>query len=135
MSADTVLLVDDDPVFVDAVAAVLATRFEVMTAGDGEQALVRLGECRPDLIVLDVMMTYQSEGYDFAGTLKRNPETADIPIIILTGVDKMFELRSRMEETWVEVEKFMTKPPDFEELLTAARELIDTSRSRVASTT
>jgi CheY-like chemotaxis protein len=125
MSRDTVLLVDDDPVFVDAVAAVLRTRFDVMTAADGEEALVRLAEQRPSVIILDIMMTYQSEGYDLASTLKKNPETASIPILILTGVDKTFELRSRMEGSWVEVDHFMAKPPDFQKLLDALQRLID----------
>ena len=125
MARDTVLLVDDDPVFVDAVAAVLRTRFDVMTAADGEEALVRLAERRPAVIILDVMMTYQSEGYDLASTLKKNPDTASIPILILTGVDKTFELRSRMEGSWVEVDHFMAKPPDFQKLLDVLQRLID----------
>jgi putative two-component system response regulator len=112
-----ILLVDDDPVFVDALTAVLATRYRVRSAADGEEALARLADERPDLIVLDVMLTYQSEGYDLAANLKRNPETAGIPIVILTGVSRVFEARSRLEKSWVEVESFMTKPPDFGELL------------------
>lgn len=127
MPRDTVLLVDDDPVFVDAVAAVLKTRFDVMTAADGEEALERLAERRPSVIILDIMMTYQSEGYDLASTLKKNPETSSIPILILTGVDKTFELRSRMEGSWVEVDHFMAKPPDFQKLLDALQRLIDSA--------
>ncbi len=117
MGQALILLVDDDPVFVDALSAVLATRYEVRTAADGEEALARIAEQRPDLIVLDVMLTYQSEGYDLAATLKRNPDTAAIPIVILTGVSRVFEARSRLEKSWVEVESFLTKPPDFDTLL------------------
>jgi CheY-like chemotaxis protein len=113
----SVLLVDDDPVFVDALTAVLATRYDVRSAADGEEAMASLTEERPDLIVLDVMLTYPSEGYDLAATLKKNPDTADIPIIILTGVSRIFEVRSRLEESWVDVESFHTKPPDFGKLL------------------
>jgi CheY-like chemotaxis protein len=112
-----ILLVDDDPVFVDALSAVLATRYEVRTAESGEEAVASIAERRPDLIVLDVMLTYQSEGYDLAATLKRDPETAEIPIVILTGVSRVFEARSRLEKGWVEVESFLTKPPDFPKLL------------------
>jgi CheY-like chemotaxis protein len=115
----TVLLVDDDAVFVDALTAVLATRYRVRSATDGEEAMASLTEERPDLIILDVMLTYPSEGYDLAATLKRNPETADIPIIILTGVSRIFEVRSRLEESWVDVESFHTKPPDFGKLIEA----------------
>ncbi len=117
MQRTKVLIVDDDPVFVEALAAVLAQHFEVATAGDGEQAMLRLADDLPDVIVLDIMMSYHSEGYDLANALKRSPRTADIPIIILTGVDKMYEIRSRMETQPVNYQSFMTKPPDFAELI------------------
>ena len=113
----TILLVDDDPVFVDALSAVLATRYGVRSAADGEEAMAILTADRPDLIILDVMLTYPSEGYDLAATLKKNPDTADIPIIILTGVSRLFEVRSRLEKSWVDVESFHTKPPDFGKLI------------------
>jgi len=113
----TILLVDDDPVFVDALSAVLATRYGVGSAADGEEAMAILTADRPDLIILDVMLTYPSEGYDLAATLKKNPDTADIPIIILTGVSRLFEVRARLEKSWVDVESFHTKPPDFGKLI------------------
>ena len=117
MAQPTILLVDDDPVFVDALSAVLATRYGVRSAADGEEAMAILTAGRPDLIILDVMLTYPSEGYDLAATLKKNPDTADIPIIILTGVSRLFEVRSRLEKSWVDVESFHTKPPDFGKLI------------------
>ena len=117
MAQHTILLVDDDPVFVDAMTAVLATRYDVRAASDGEEAMASLAADRPDLILLDVMLTYPSEGYDLAATLKKNPETAEIPIVMLTGVNRIFEIRSRLEKSWVEVEGFHTKPPDFGQLL------------------
>ena len=76
-----------------------------------------LSDDRPDLIILDVMLTYPSEGYDLAAILKKNPETADIPIVILTGVSRIFEVRSRLEKSWVDVASFHTKPPDFGKLI------------------
>ena len=122
MAQYTILLVDDDPVFVDAMTAVLATRYDVRTATDGEEAMASLTAQRPDLIVLDVMLTYPSEGYDLAATLKKNPETAEIPIVMLTGVNRVFEIRSRLEKSWVEVEGFHTKPPDFGKLIETIEE-------------
>lgn len=117
MTRKSILLVDDDPVFVEALTAVLATRYDVRSAADGEEAMAALTEDRPDLIVLDVMLTYPSEGYDLAAILKKNPDTADIPIVILTGVSRIFEVRSRLEKSWVDVESFHTKPPDFGKLI------------------
>lgn len=119
MSKPSILLVDDDPVFVEAMTAVLQTKYDVRSAADGEEAMSSLTESRPDLIVLDVMLTYPSEGYDLAATLKKDPVTADIPIIMLTGVSRVFEIRSRLEKGWVDVESFHTKPPDFGKLMAA----------------
>jgi len=113
----SILLVDDDPVFVEAMTAVLATRYNVRTAADGEEAMASLSASPPDLILLDVMLTYPSEGYDLAATLKKNPETSEIPIVMLTGVNRVFEIRSRLEKSWVEVDGFHTKPPDFGKLI------------------
>jgi len=126
MSRLTILLVDDDAVFVEAMKAVLQTDYEVRSAANGEEAVARLTEELPDLIILDVMMSYLSEGYDLAAMLKKNDRTADIPILILTGVDRTFEVRSRLEKTWVDVEAFMTKPPDFHKLRSKIRELLRT---------
>ena len=84
---------------------------------------------RPDLIILDVMLTYPSEGYDLAATLKKNPETSGIPIIMLTGVNRVFEIRSRLEKSWVDVEGFHTKPPDFGKLM----ETIESQLAKVAA--
>jgi CheY-like chemotaxis protein len=112
----SILLVDDDPVFVAAMTAVLSKRYDTRSAADGEEAMSSLIEHRPDLILLDVMLTYPSEGYDLAAALKKDPETAGIPIIMLTGVNRVFEIRSRLEKGWVDVEGFHTKPPDFDKL-------------------
>ena len=122
-------LVDDDPVFVEALKAVLGGHFEILTAGSGEEAVTIMTERLPDILVLDVMMTYPSEGYDLAAALKKDPETAGIPIIMLTGVNRVFEIRSRLEKGWVDVEGFHTKPPDFDTLF----ESIDKHLHRPAS--
>jgi len=124
VAKNSILLVDDDPVFLDAITAVLATRYEIRTAEDGEEAMASLTANRPDLIILDVMLTYPSEGYDLAATLKKNPETSGIPIIMLTGVNRVFEIRSRLEKSWVDVEGFHTKPPDFGKLIETIEEHI-----------
>jgi two-component system cell cycle response regulator len=124
MARHTVLLVDDDEVFVEALEAVLGVHYDVITAADGEQAVMAISEKLPDLVLLDVMMTYPSEGYDLASNLKTNPRTAHIPIVMLTGVDKMFEIRSKMEKSMVECDSFIAKPPDFGKLIETINALI-----------
>jgi len=113
MDRPTILLVDDDTLLLEALRAVLEQHYNVRTATGGEEAVAAVAEALPDLIILDVMMSYLSEGYDLAAMFRKGERTAHIPIVILTGVDRMFESRSRLEQSWVEVEAFLTKPPDF----------------------
>ncbi len=106
----TILLVDDDDVFVEAVTAVLETRYRVRRAANGTQALQMIGEERPDLVILDVMMDHLSEGFDVARRLRNDPETADLPIIMLTGVDQVYNVRMEVDESWVPCDRYLEKP-------------------------
>jgi putative two-component system response regulator len=124
MVRKNVLLVDDDPVFVEAVSAVLETRYEVRTAANGTEALAQITAVRPDLIVLDVMMDHLSEGFDVARTLRSDPETAAIPIVMLTAVDQVYNVRMEVEESWVPCERYLEKPVPPETLLATIAELI-----------
>jgi CheY-like chemotaxis protein len=124
MNRKSVLLVDDDPVFVEAMTAVLETRFRVRSAGNGAEAFRRIAEERPDLIILDVMMDYLSEGFDVARRLRRDQGTAQIPIVMLTGVDQMYDYRMEVDESWVPCERYLEKPVSPGDLLAEVTALI-----------
>jgi len=124
MSGKRILLVDDDPVFVEAVSAVLETRYAVDSAANGTEALDKIARSKPDLVVLDVMMDHLSEGFDVARHLRSDPETRSIPIIMLTGVDQVYNVRMEVEETWVPCDRYLEKPVPPEELLRHIEELI-----------
>jgi CheY-like chemotaxis protein len=130
MDRPTILLVDDDAVLVEALRAVLEQHYNVRTAYSGEEAVASVAQQLPDLIILDVMMSYISEGYDLAAMFRKGERTAHIPIVILTGVDRMFETRSRLEQSWVEVESFLTKPPDFAKLHETIESVLAASKKR-----
>ncbi len=110
MAEKTILLVDDDDVFVEAVSAVLESRYRVRRAANGTEGLQMIEEERPDLVILDVMMDYLSEGFEVARTLRKDPATADLPIIMLTGVDQVYNVRMEVDESWVPCERFLEKP-------------------------
>jgi CheY-like chemotaxis protein len=124
MANRTVLVVDDDPVFVDALTAILQSRYGVRTASNGKEALERVEEQRPDLIILDVMMDYMSEGFDVARKLRTDPETKSIPIIMLTGVDQMYNYRLEVDESWVPCDRYFEKPIAPDKLLAEVEALI-----------
>lgn len=124
MERKTVLIADDDPVFVAAVSAVLQTRYEVKTASNGTEALEEVAKAPPDLIILDVMMDYMSEGFDVARTLRTNTETKSIPLIMLTGVDQLYNYRLEQDESWVPSDRYLEKPIEPETLLSEVESLI-----------
>lgn len=81
-----ILLVDDDPLLV----RMYQKKFEndgyiVATAGDGEAALQRVSELKPDLILLDIMMP-KINGLKILEIIKNNTATANIPVVLLTNV-------------------------------------------------
>jgi len=129
MKRKSILLVDDDKVFVAAVTAVLGSRHEVRTASNGTEAWERVTEERPDLIILDVMMDYMSEGFDVARKLRTDPETKSIPLIMLTGVDRMYDYRMEQDESWVPCDRFLEKPVEPETLLAEVEALIGSPSS------
>ena len=124
MARKNVLLVDDDDVFVSALTAILESRYRVRSASNGSEALQKIREERPDLIVLDVMMDYLSEGFDVARKLRTDPATKSIPLIMLTGVDRMYDFRMEMDESWVPCDRYLEKPVSPDRLLAETKSLI-----------
>ncbi|MBA3653308.1 MAG: response regulator [Actinobacteria bacterium] len=81
----TVLVVDDDPKAVELIAAFLPTPgYAIVRAYGGGEAIILAQRLRPDLILLDLMMPEVS-GFDVVGALQRDPETAHIPILVVTA--------------------------------------------------
>lgn len=114
-----ILLVDDDPDFVEAVRVIVENGgYEVAVAYDGQEGLEAVAERKPDLIVLDVMMPVMN-GHEACAKLKGDEETAAIPIILLTAVaDRVttstYTHRDMLES---EAEDYMPKPVEPNELL------------------
>jgi two-component system alkaline phosphatase synthesis response regulator PhoP len=114
-----ILVVDDDPDFVEAVQVILENGgYEVRIAYDGKEGVESVAERRPDLIVLDVMMPVMN-GHEACAKIKSNKETEDIPIILLTAVaDRVttstYTHRDMLES---EAEDYMPKPVEPDELL------------------
>ncbi len=124
MARKNVLLIDDDAVFTEAVSAILETKYDVRIANNGTEGLKAVADRHPELIVLDVMMDHISEGFDVARSLRTDPETKEIPIIMLTGVDEVYNIRMEVDESWVPCDKYLQKPVAPPELLGHVNELI-----------
>ena len=118
-----VLVVDDDPDIVATSRIILESNgYEVQTASNSQEALDILARVKPDVMLLDVMMASDTEGFDLAFKLREDPEFKDLPIIMLTAfLDKVrtegpgpFEFI--LGEQWP-VEWLFEKPLDTKKLL------------------
>jgi len=114
-----ILLIDDDPDFVEAVKVIVENGgYDVRVAYDGQEGLEAVAEGKPDLIVLDVMMPVMN-GHEACANLKADDATKEIPIILLTAVaDRVttstYTHRDMLES---EAEDYMPKPVEPQELL------------------
>ena len=79
-----ILLVDDDPVFVEVTKTVLESKYRVVTAYDGDEGLLKARKEKPDLILLDIIMPTK-DGFHVCKQLKEDSNLAKIPVIMLTS--------------------------------------------------
>jgi DNA-binding response OmpR family regulator len=91
MSAAEILVVDDDRDIRDSLCLLLRREgYTVRTAANGAEAMVELNRRRPDLVILDVMMSTDTEGFDLALELRDQKRFGGIPIVLLTSfLDKV----------------------------------------------
>ncbi len=117
------LVADDDPeVLARMEQALLLHGYEVWTATDGQQALTKAQEIRPDLILLDVGMPMM-EQYEAVRRLKRNELTRTIPVVVTTDspVDREQE---KVRVLGMDVAEYLTKPLSIEVLIREIKRLI-----------
>jgi len=80
-----ILIVDDDPVFVKTTKTILESKnYQVITAYDGDEGLQKVKDEKPDLVLLDIIMPTK-DGFSVCEQIKKDPQLADIPVIILTS--------------------------------------------------
>jgi len=116
-----VLIVDDVPLNVKLLQAKLeAEYFDVVTAESGRQALERVAEDQPDIILLDVMMPGM-DGFEVCETLKGDARTAHLPIVIVTALS---DTGDRVRGLEAGADDFITKPIDDVALLARVRSLV-----------
>jgi len=121
-----ILIIDDDIDLVEAMRLTLENEgFEVIDAQDGTKGLEKIRNENPDLIILDVMMGTQDEGFHVAYQIRANKKTEDIPIIILTAVGQEtgFKFDKEKDEDFLPVNEFLEKPINPDQLI----ELVKTS--------
>ena len=125
-----ILIIDDDKDLVNSIEIILQTKqYQVRSAFNGKEGYGKIEKKIPDLILLDVMMATDTEGFDLAYKLKENPKYHDIPIIMITSfTQKMAEqgpesFQHILGEAWP-VSSFLEKPIDPEVLLSMVEKVL-----------
>ena len=114
-----ILLIDDDPDFVEATKLVLESNaYKVVTASDGNEGLAKARQEKPDLIILDIIMPVK-DGFNAAEELKKDPGLEKIPVIMLTSfAEKVGETNLSLSQGLsLDTEDYIDKPVSPEELL------------------
>ncbi len=121
-----ILIVDDEPLNVDYLEQELETLgFVTDSAADGVQALERVASTPPDLVLLDVMMP-ELDGISVLRTLKADPETRLIPVVLMTALNAV---EDRVRGIEAGADDFLTKPVDERELLARIRTALSLKRA------
>ncbi len=121
-----ILVVDDDPDFVEGVRIVLEKNdFEVVAASSGKECLERIKKKVPDLILLDIMMPKKS-GFEVCKELKSNIEYNRIPVVMVTALKKELSRTSYSiaEGLELEAEDYLEKPIEPKELVSRLRGIL-----------
>ena len=114
MTIKKVLLVDDSKTELHHLSDMLSKRgYSVRTAENGEEAMRRLAEDKPDLILMDVVMPGQN-GFQLTRAITRDPQFADVPVIMCTSknqeTDRVWGMRQGARD-------YITKPVNQADLL------------------
>ncbi len=118
MSKGKILIVDDDPDFVSYTRTVLESQgYEVVSAGNGDQGLRMLAQERPDLVVLDVIMSSVLDGLNMSQKMAESAMYQQVPIIMVTSIANTDYLALFPTDENIHIDAFITKPIAPKELL------------------
>lgn len=113
METKKILLVDDDIDVINVLETILTHEgYTVAYANNQEEGMEKVKQFKPDLAILDVMMTTQYEGFEMAKTIKTIPEFRQIPIIMLTSIEVLVTTKPDVQA----IAREFRKDPDFNEM-------------------
>jgi CheY-like chemotaxis protein len=122
-----IMVVDDDPGIRDSLQTILSSRYNVITAADRTEGMEKIITEKPDLLILDIMMSSWLDGLDISKTLKEDPQFKDMPILMLTGVKEktIFDFRPRTGgPDWCSVDAYLDKPVEPDVLMAEIEKLL-----------
>ncbi|MCE5257821.1 MAG: response regulator [Chloroflexi bacterium] len=121
----TILVVDDDPDFVEATRMVLERAgHRVESAADGDVGLRKVHDGRPDLVILDVIMKTVLDGLYVSQQMASVPEQARIPILMVTSIANSDYAALFPTDEYIHIDEFVSKPIAPDDLLKRVSRLL-----------
>jgi DNA-binding response OmpR family regulator len=118
MTVGRVLVVDDDPDFVEITRTILqAHGFDVSSASGGRQALEAMRQDRPDAVILDVMMSGATDGYDLGRMMREDDRLRGVPVLMVTSIMDSPRAGDFPTDEPLPADGFLTKPVNPQQLV------------------
>jgi CheY-like chemotaxis protein len=113
-----ILVVDDDPDFVTVTTKILEVNgYDTVTATNGTAAIEAMREQKPDLVLLDIMMSTVLDGLSVSDEMLSDPELKDVPIIMISSISDTEHAAVFPTDEYVHMNAWITKPYKPEDLL------------------
>jgi len=113
-----ILVVDDDPDFVAIATRILTTAgYETVAAANGAQALATMRQRKPDLVLLDIMMSTVLDGLSVSEEMQADPELRDVPVIMVSSIADTEYAAVFPTDGYVHMDAWISKPIEPEDLL------------------
>jgi CheY-like chemotaxis protein len=119
-----VLIVDDDPDFIEITSMILKQHgYTVSTAASGDEALEKMHAARPDLLLLDVMMSTVLDGVNVSFAMSEDPELKSIPIVMISSIPDSPNAEKFPTDEYVPISAWITKPVNPDRLVSTVQRL------------
>ena len=106
-----VLVIDDDPIYTKSTKAVLeAHGYRVDSANSSEEAMAKMSQEKPDLVLLDVMMDWVLEGVTISQDMMKQRDLQDIPIIMITSIRESEHQGLFPQDQYLHIDSWLDKP-------------------------
>lgn len=129
MAKAKILVVDDDPDFVEAMRLTLVPNgYDVVSASSGDEGLARAKTDRPDLVILDVIMSSVLDGLNMSRRMQESAEHKKTPILMVTSIANTDYAALFPTDEYISIDGFLSKPVAPDVLLQRVSELLARKR-------
>ena len=120
-----ILVIDDDPDFVESTRIMLeAGGYQVVSAANGNQGLNKVAQEKPDLVILDVIMSTVLDGLSMSQKMSENQDFKNVPVLMVTSIANTDYAALFPTDEDINISSFLTKPISTEQLLSQVQRLL-----------